>query len=578
TSGSGDTWTVMLYQDADDQVLEKDIFLDLNEAERVGSTDNVTIVSQMDRFLGGFQSNDDWTSTRRYLVTQDDNLNVIGSEMLDDLGETNMADGQTLVDFVSWAVETFPADRYALVLSDHGLGWPGGWSDPTGGADRGSAPLIGALQGDSIYLSELEGVLGQIQSNTGIEKLDLIGMDACLMSQMEVYAMLQPYARIAVASEETEPGLGWAYAAFLSDLVNNPAMDGAQLATDIVDTYIGQDQRIVDNQARADFLRQGSSVGGFFGAPSISAAQISSQIERDITLTALDLDAFADLNTAFNDFAYALQSVDQRAIASARNYTQSYTSIFGREVPPSYIDMGHFVQLAVKQTGDAALQSAAQNVMAALNNALVAERHGSSKPGSTGVAIYFPNSSLYRSPYTGMQSYTMLADQFARVSLWDDFLVYHYNDRSFQANAAEPVVPSSSSITRAPGAGDIAVTWISGENSSVTPGDSVQLSVDISGMNVGYVYLFAGLYDQSSNSIYVADTDYLESSDTQNLNGVFYPVCPEGGTFRMNFDWEPILFQITDGSQAVLALFNPVSYGASAADAAYMVQGKYTFA
>ena len=403
-------------------------------------------------------------------------------------------------------------------------------------------------------------------------------MDACLMSQMEVYAMLQPYARFAVASEETEPGLGWAYAAFLNDLVNNPAMDGAQLATDIVDTYIGQDQRIVDNQARADFLRQGSSAGGFFGAPSISAAQISSQIERDITLTALDLDAFAGLNSAFNDFAYALQSVDQRAIASARNYTQSYTSIFGREVPPSYIDLGHFVQLAVKQTGDAGLQSAAQNVMTALNNALVAERHGTSKPGSTGVAIYFPNSTLYRSPYTGMQSYTMLADQFARVSLWDDFLVYHYNDRSFQADAAEPVVPSSSNITRAPGAGDIAITWVSGENASVTPGDSVQLSVEISGENVGYVYLFAGLYDQSSDSIYVADTDYLESSDTQNLNGVFYPVWPEGGTFRMNFDWEPILFQITDGSQAALALFNPVSYGASAADAAYMVQGRYTFA
>jgi len=164
------------------------------------------------------------------------------------------------------------------------------------------------------------------------------------------------------------------------------------------------------------------------------------------------------------------------------------------------------------------------------------------------------------------------------VSLWDDFLVYHYNDRSFQADAAEPVVPSGSAVTRVPGAGDISVTWISGENASVTPGDSVQMSIEISGENVGYVYLFAGLYDQASDSIYVADTDYLESPETQNLNGVFYPVWPEGGTFRMNFDWEPILFQITDGNQAAIALFNPVSYGASAEDAAYMVQGTYTFA
>src|SRR5512143_996528 len=51
-SGAGQTWTVMLYQDADDEILEKDIFMDFNEAERVGSSDNVRIVAQIDRFAG----------------------------------------------------------------------------------------------------------------------------------------------------------------------------------------------------------------------------------------------------------------------------------------------------------------------------------------------------------------------------------------------------------------------------------------------------------------------------------------------------------------------------------------------
>jgi len=579
TAGSGDTWTVMLYQDADDQALEQDIFLDLNEAERVGSSNNVTILAQIDRFRGGFAGNDDFSSARRYLVTQDDNLNSIGSELLQDLGEVNMADGQTLVDFVTWAVESYPADRYALVLSDHGLGWPGGWSDPApGGKDSGSAPLISMLQGDSIYLAELGEALGQIQSATGIDKLDLIGMDACLMSQMEVYAMLQPYARFSVASEEVEPGLGWAYAAFLDSLVQNPSMDGAALAASIVDTYIDQDQRIVDNQARAEFSGQGSLLGGFFSSPSISAAQLTDQIERNITLTAFDLDAFADLNTSFNAFTYALQNVDQRAVASARSYTQSFTSIFGKEVPPSYIDLGHFVQLVVEQTGDQDLRSKAQDVLNDLNNAIVAERHGRSKPGSTGIAIYFPNSTLYRSPYTGMQSYTILAERYARVSLWDDFLVYHYNDRSFTESAAEPVVPSGSGITRAPGAGQISISAIDASNASVSPGESVEFRAEISGDNVGYVYLFTGFYDSGSNSIYVADTDYLESPNTRELNGVSYPVWPEGGSFVLSFDWEPLLFSISDGEQAELALFNPTAYGANADEAVYVVNGRYTFA
>lgn len=577
-AGNGDTWLVMNYQDADDQVLEQDIFIDLNEMERVGSTDNVRIVVQLDRFRGGFKGDEDWSSTRRYLVKYDDDLNAIGSQLLQDLGEVNMSDGNTLVDFVTWAINTYPSDHYVLILSDHGMGWPGGWTDPApGGRDPGSAPLIRQLPDDAIYLNELDRALADIQANTGVQKLDIIGLDACLMSQMEVYAALQPYANYAVASEETEPGLGWAYAAFLDRLVNNPSMSAAELATHIVDTYIDQDERIVDEQARMDFLRQNTSGGGFFGPLRVSAEQIANQLEKNITLTALDLNQFPELMKRFNDFSYALQDVDQSLVATARNYAQSYTSIFGNQVPPSFIDMGHFAAMVVKQTNDNRIRSAATDLLKSLQNALVAERHGNSKPGSTGVAIYFPNSTLYRSPYTGMQSYTAIADRFARTSLWDDFLVYHYNDRSFKPDAAEPVVPAAGGITRAPGSGSIRLSPVSSTKNSVAPGDSTRLSIDITGSNIGYVYFFTGLYDPESNSILVADTDYLESEKTSELNGVYYPTWPQSASFRMNFEWEPTLFSISDGRQSSLALFNPLAYGASAEDAVYAVDGIYTF-
>jgi len=209
---------------------------------------------------------------------------------------------------------------------------------------------------------------------------------------------------------------------------------------------------------------------------------------------------------------------------------------------------------------------------------LVAEKHGPNKPGATGIAIYFPNSQLYSNPVTGMRSYTMVADRFARVSLWDDFLAFHYSNRAFKESAAEVAAPSSTGITRAPGGGQISVSPIQASAKSVSPGGSIKLSADITGTNIGYVYLFTGLYDQASNSIFVADTDYLESPEQDSLNGVYYPVWPEGGTFRMNFDFEPLLFSITDGSQSALALFNPVSYGASAEQAVYAVRGTYTFA
>ena len=90
----GQTWTVMLYQDADDKILEEDIFLDLNEAERVGSTDRINVVAQLDRYKGGFNGDGNWTSSRRYLLTRDDNLNRINSELMSE-GEVNMSSGDT---------------------------------------------------------------------------------------------------------------------------------------------------------------------------------------------------------------------------------------------------------------------------------------------------------------------------------------------------------------------------------------------------------------------------------------------------------------------------------------------------
>lgn len=573
---SGQKWLVMMYQDADDQALERDIMMDLNEMEMIGSTEQVMIVSQVDRFRGGYSGDGNWDSTRRYLVTYDDDLNNLGSELLMDLGEKNMGDANTLADFLTWAIKTYPADKYMLVMSDHGMGWPGGWSDPSPAQrDRTTnAPLVSAMKDDIIYLNELEAALAYTIQTTGIDKFDLIGLDACLMSQMEVYTALAPYARYAVASEETEPGLGWAYSAFLSLMVYNPDVTTEEVANNIVESYITQDQRVVDDQARADFLAQNASGGGFF-VNRMSAAQLATQLGQNITLTAVNLEQLPMLLDAVNQFSYHMQSLDQRAIAQARSYAQSYTSIFGSNVPPSFIDLGHFAALTYKYAGDNATRSQANNILDAIQKVVVAEKHGPSKPGSTGIAVYFPNSQLYSNNSTGMASYSVIANSFSKASLWDDFLGYHYAGRKFSANALEAV--NISRASQIPGAGSVTVSDISASANRVALGDSITLSTTISGKNIGYIYLFTGMVDTASRSIFVADTDYLESPTTGTESGVYYPIWPDSETFKLNFEFEPLIFTITDGTEAGIALLNPVSYGASAEQVVYAVDGVYTF-
>jgi hypothetical protein len=279
---------------------------------------------------------------------------------------------------------------------------------------------------------------------------------------------------------------------------------------------------------------------------------------------------------SFNDLAFSLQEADQRDVAQARSYAQSFTSIFGKDVPPSYIDLGHFAQLAGRTSGKRSIGEASNKLLETLAKAVIAERHGQKRPGATGISIYFPNSALYGSPVAGPDSYNVAARRFSEESLWDEFLAFHYADQSFTRDEQAVSAPQSGAV-RSPAAGGIQVSPLQASDDSVAPGESIRLTSDISGENIGYVRLLVGYLDATNRSINVIDSDYLASPETRELNGVFYP---DWGTepFTLAFNWEPLVFAINDGVNSAVALLNPESYGASPEEAVYTVEGMYTFA
>ncbi len=487
-----------------------------------------------------------------------------------------MASGDTLVDFVKWAVSNYPADKYVLILSDHGMGWPGGWSDPAPGRDGGGndsrAPIAQAL-GNQMYLSEIDDALGRARAESGIDKFELVGMDACLMGHLEVLSALSEHARYAVLSQETEPALGWAYASFLRTLQENPGIDGGQLGQVIVDSYIVDDARITDEQQRLDLYGRG---GGFFGASSVpSARDTANQMGRSVTLAALDLGQVPALLDSVNQFAYTLQSGEQRGVAKARSYAQSFTNIFGGNMPSSYIDLGSFVQMVQKFAGSDGTIDAGNAVLSATGRTVLREKNGTEKDGATGISIYFPNSDLYRSPVAGPQSYTAVAQRFAEQSLWDDFLAFYYTGRQFEPSSTQLAVPPPSSV-RAPAAGQITVGPIEKSGEVARPGEPVTLRAVVDGPNVGYIYFFTGYIDQQGNSIFVADQDYLEAPQTREVDGVYYPDWGEGA-FTVEFAWEPLMFAIEDGTNRVTVALQPESYGATYEETVYTIDGIYTY-
>lgn len=154
----------------------------------------------------------------RYMVVDGD------IELLEELDQASVGDSETLSAFIDYGMQSFPAERYGLILWNHG-----------GGAVSGYA-VDENFDGDSLTLRELSEAFDA--SGMASEPFEFIGFDACLMANLETAHTAKNYARYLIASEELEPGYGWHYIPWLDALGENPSMDGAELGRLIADSFV----------------------------------------------------------------------------------------------------------------------------------------------------------------------------------------------------------------------------------------------------------------------------------------------------------------------------------------------------
>ena len=383
-------WTVLVYMNADNN-LEAAGLLDLNEMEAAPQSKQVNVLVQIDRAVGEAVSADDWTDTRRYRIQHDDDLTAVTSELVAELGEVNMGDPLALADFITWGEVNYPANRYALILWDHGAGWNGIAFD-SDTADFGEP--------DFLSLGDLNGALTRALPPAGMDKLDLIGFDACLMGQLDVFQTLVPFADFAVGSEELTPGSGWDYRAVLGQLADEPAMDGARLAQQIAANF-------------ADYY---------------------TLIEPDdfVTMTAVNLAQIDGVETAVTHLAQTLLSDPAQAasaVGDARSGAEAFARVYANDFDRfAAIDLHHFAAILAQRSPDEAVKMAAGGVMAAVETAVLANEHGSGFKNSGGIAIYFPRLS---------QFYDAAYAQTTANPAWDDFLSGYYASASDQLPAPQ---------------------------------------------------------------------------------------------------------------------------------------------
>jgi hypothetical protein len=394
------SWTVMVYM-AGDNNLDPEGVQDLMEMKKVGSTDKLNIVAQFDRAAGHV--------ARRYYLRKG---GIVTGDAVASLGAVNTGDPKFLVDFIRWGIKSYSADHYLLVLWNHGQGW----DDTDIYADERHRPLRRLVSGRSRHAffhtpvrrmlekaigdqevraillddnakdfldnQEMKKVLTDTAKLLG-RKLDILGMDACLMNMAEVGYQICDSTDYMVGSEQTEPGAGWPYTTILAALAKSPGMTPKDLSTLIVDKYL------------------------------------ASYTDADgVTYSACDLSKAGSLATAVGGLAMGLKAslsdvASQQRIQSVRNKVQSY------EVADN-IDLVDLCSLLAKAGTSPAIMADCQNVIKAVQTGYIMKQgyKGEAMKNSKGVAIYFPLRSV--SPlYAGLE--------FSKKTGWDTFLKAYLN-------------------------------------------------------------------------------------------------------------------------------------------------------
>lgn len=250
-------------------------------------------------------------------------------------GSKSMTDPNTLSTFIRYCKTNYPANRNALIFWDHGGGSVSGFGYDEKYASTGS-----------MSLAEIDDAL-----HAGGVKFDFVGFDACLMATTENALMLTKHADYLIASEETEPGIGWYYTNWLTKLSKNTSMPTIEIGKLIIDDFVDTCAKQCPGQST-----------------TLSIVDLS---EAEVTIP--------DVLSTFSKDTYELIQNQQYAqVSNARSDSRE----FGSSSKIDQIDLVHLAKNMKTEKGDALAK--------ALLSSVKYNRTSSNMTNSYGLSIYFP--------------------------------------------------------------------------------------------------------------------------------------------------------------------------------------------
>lgn len=388
-------WTFMLYFAGDNNLYS---YLDraIEQMEAQPQNPNVNILVMFD----GDRNKDS------YILELQSGGQYIEGVNIWHKNELNLGDPDNLASFIIWARDHYPSEHTYLSIADHGRGTDGVAWDESSHNDH--------LTNPEIYSAF------DIATNSGMWKLDVLQYDTCLMGMFENVYQVKDFVFYVVASEN----LGWSVFAY--DTYTQALRDGSGEFAYEYDILI----RSVNASTTPEQLAN-DIVTAYYNHPAIEY--------YPRTISAMDSSHADDVLNAIDLLAIELQGNLQDVknyIQNARFAVQKFDSrdYYVIDQDDEYVDLYHLAYLLDKYIPDPEIKSAAQNLMANVEELVISEAHFSASWGwdeqhywdldnSHGISVFFP-------PKSGSSDYSEYIGDLTFVStidgLWDEFLMDYF--------------------------------------------------------------------------------------------------------------------------------------------------------
>jgi hypothetical protein len=367
-------WTVMAYL-AGDNNLTEEMILTLQEMLAHDVWPRIKILAQLDPSGLGLP-------TQRYIFNTSDQ--TVGKEFVETYEvkplptatESNTGNPNALSGFVRWAVQELnhKAHQYILILSGHGSGS----TEDFLLRDNSSA--------DSLTIEELEDALTKVKQETlGNRNIDLLGMDCCFMSMVEVFYQIRDCVDLVVAAESMVPDFGWPYHRILRAAEMKYRSEGASHGNSLPAVEPGELAKIIVKQYIDFYSDFDRTAGRSVDLAAVRIRDESTELMENLakTIKSLALELMSLLPD--DDEATARKNVEQIHLAHLEAQTYKFDQFVDLR------DLCMCLRKRFKGTKNEEVANACDKVLRSLEECvLVSGCSGFAYQHSYGLSIYFP--------------------------------------------------------------------------------------------------------------------------------------------------------------------------------------------